>query len=238
MRFSTNQHPFYWGIDLHARSMDVCIWSHEGDILVPRNMHAAPDPLRKAIAPSRDGLVVAVAWLFTWSWLAALCAAQGMPFVLGHALSRKALHGGKAKNDTSDAHKIAMWLRGGMLPQASVSPAKMRATRDLRRRRMHLMRQRADLVSQVHHTTSPSTLPAIGQKRASHAHREGVAERFADPAGQKNIAVDLARIPSDAARRKDLELSLVKTAKRHDAQPLSRLHTVPGMGNMLRLVVR
>jgi hypothetical protein len=42
-----------------------------------------------------------------------------MPFVLGHALSLKAIHGGKAKNDKSDAHKIAVLLRGGMLPQAS-----------------------------------------------------------------------------------------------------------------------
>jgi hypothetical protein len=38
--------------------------------------------------------------------------------VLGHAFSMPAMHGGKAKNDTSDAHKIAGLLRGGMLPQA------------------------------------------------------------------------------------------------------------------------
>ena len=28
----------------------------------------------------------------------------------------KAIHGGKAKNDKIDAHKIAVLLRGGMLP--------------------------------------------------------------------------------------------------------------------------
>jgi hypothetical protein len=41
------------------------------------------------------------------TWLAALCAREGMPFVLGHALSMKAIHGGKANNDKIDAHKIA-----------------------------------------------------------------------------------------------------------------------------------
>ena len=41
-----------------------------------------------------------------------------MPFVLGHALSRKAMPGGKAKNDTIEAPKMAVLLRGGMLPQA------------------------------------------------------------------------------------------------------------------------
>jgi hypothetical protein len=55
----------------------------------------------------------------------------------------KAIHGGKAKNDTIDAHKIAVLLPGGMVPQAYVYPAARRATRDLRRRRMPLMRQRA-----------------------------------------------------------------------------------------------
>ena len=32
----------------------------------------------------------------------------------------KAVHGGKAKTDKIDAHKIAVLLRGGMLPQAYV----------------------------------------------------------------------------------------------------------------------
>ena len=34
MRFYTTQPPFYCGIDLHARSMDVCVLRHEGDIPV------------------------------------------------------------------------------------------------------------------------------------------------------------------------------------------------------------
>jgi transposase len=57
--------------------------------------------------------------------------------VLGQALSRKAIHGGKAKNDKIDAHKIAGLLRGGRFPLAYVYPAEMRATRDLLRRRCH-----------------------------------------------------------------------------------------------------
>jgi hypothetical protein len=42
----------------------------------------------------------------------------------------QAIHGGNAKHDKIDAHKIAQRLRGGMLPPASVYPAPMRATRD------------------------------------------------------------------------------------------------------------
>ena len=118
MRFYTNQHPVYCGIDLQARSMYVCILSQEGEILLHRHMQAAPEPFLKAMAPSREGLVVAVECIFTWYWLADWCAAQGIPVVLGHALDMTALHGGKAQNDKIDSHKMAALLRGGMLPQA------------------------------------------------------------------------------------------------------------------------
>jgi len=139
--------------------------------------------------------VVAVACIVTWYWLADLCAAQGIPFVLGHALSRKAIHGGKAKNEKMDSQTIAALLRGGMLPHAYVSPAEMRATRDWLRRRTPLMRTRAELLAHVQNTTSQYTLPEIGKNIAYTANRAGVAERFEDPAVHKTIEVDLALIP-------------------------------------------
>jgi transposase len=200
-------------------------------------MKAAPEPFLKAIAPYRDGLVVAVECVFTWYWLADLCAEQGIPFVLGHALYMKAIHGGKAKHDQIDSQQIAALLRGGMLPQAYVYPAKRRATRDLLRRRTHLMRQRAELLAHVQHTNSQYNLPDIGKKIAYQAHREGVAERFDDAAVQKTIEVDLALITYYDELLKDLELYLLKTAKQHDANTLYLLQTVPGIGKILSLVL-
>jgi hypothetical protein len=139
-------------------------------------------------------MVVAVECLFTWYWLADLCAQEGIPVVLGHALSMKAIHGGKATNDKIDAHKIAVLLRGGMLPQAYVYPADMRATRDLLRRRRSLTRKRAELLAHIQNTNSQYNLPEIGKKLAYKANRTDVAERFPDPAVQKSMEVDLALI--------------------------------------------
>src|SRR5438067_2678801 len=152
MQFYTKQHPFYCGIDLHARTMDLCILDQAGETLLHRNMTATPEALLKAIAPYREQIVLAAECMFTWSWLADLCAEHDIPFGLGHALSMKAIHGGKAKNDKSDAQKIAILLRGGMLPQAYVYPAEMRATRDLLRRRTHLARTRGALLAHVQNT--------------------------------------------------------------------------------------
>jgi transposase len=237
MRFYNTQHQFYCGIDLHARAMYVCILNQSGEILVHRNMQTNPETFLKVIAPYREGLVVAVECMFTWYWLADLCAHEGIPFVLGHALYMKAIHGGKAKNDKIDSHKIAVLLRGGMLPQAYVYPAQMRATRDLLRRRMHLAHKRAELLAHVQNTNSQYNLPVIGQKIAYKANRDGVAERVADPAVQKSIEVDLTLIGHYDDLLRDVELTIVKAAKHHDANTLYLLQTVPGIGKILSLVL-
>src|SRR5437016_4647190 len=237
MRFYTQQHPFYCGIDLHARTMYLCILDQAGETLLHRNMPATPEALLKAITPYREQIVLAAECMFTWYWLADLCADHGIPFVLGHALYMKAIHGGKAKNDKIDAHKIAVLLRGGMLPQAYVYPAEMRATRDLLRRRMHLMRKRAELLTHVQQTNCQYNLPEIGKKIAYKANRTGVAERFPDPAVQKSIEVDLALIDYYDQLLQDLELAIVTTAKQHDANTLYLLQTVPGIGKILSLVL-
>ena len=171
------------------------------------------------------------------TWLAELCAHEGILFVLDQALSMQAIHGGKAKHDTIDSQKIAALLRGGMLPQAYVSPAAMRATRDLLRRRMHLARKRAELLAHVQNTNSQDNLPASGKKIAYKANRDGVAERFADPAVHKSIEVDLALLGYYDELLRDVELTLLKTAKHHDANTLYLLQTVPGIGKILSLVL-
>ena len=237
MRFYTKQHQFYCGIDLHARTMYVCILDQHGTILVHRNMKASPEMFLKAIAPYRADLVVCVECIFTWYWLADLCAQEGIPFVLGHALYMKAIHGGKAKNDKIDSQKIAALLRGGMLPEAYVYPAEMRATRDLLRRRTHLMRKRAELLAHVQNTNSQYNLPEIGKKITYKANRDGVAERFEDVAVQKTIEVDLVLITYYDDLLKDLELYILKTAKQHDANTLYLLQTIPGIGKILSLVL-
>ena len=237
MRFYTGQHTHYCGIDLHASTMYVCILDAAGEILVHRNLKSSPDALLEIIAPYRDGLVVAAECTFTWYWLADLCANENIPFVLGHALAMKAIHGGKAKNDKIDSHKIAVLLRGGMLPQAYVYPAAMRATRDLLRRRLHFVRKRGQLLAHIQNTIHQYNLDPFGKRIAYPANREGLLEHFPDPAVRKSIEVDLALVERLDALITDLELTIVRHAKRHDADAFHRLRSVPGIGKILALTL-
>src|SRR5688572_20927986 len=159
MRFYNRQHRHYCGIDLHVKTMYVCILDAAGQVLVHRNVKSTPEAFLEIVAPYRDDLVVAAECMFTWYWLADVCAAKGLTFVLGHALAMKAIHGGKSKNDKIDSHKIASLLRGGLLPQSYVYPARMRSTRDLLRRRLHLVRKRGQLLAHIQNTRAQYNLP-------------------------------------------------------------------------------
>jgi hypothetical protein len=65
-----------------------------------------------------------------------------------------------------------------------------------------------------------------------------VAERFPAPVVHKSIAVDRALLGHDDPLWRTMALSLLHTAKPHPANTLSVLRTVPGIGAILRLVLR
>jgi transposase len=238
MRFYRAEHRFYCGVDLHAHTMFVCVLDSAGEIVLERNLASSPETFLAAIAPFRDGLVVACECLFVWYWLADLCAKEEIPFVLGHALSMKAIHGGKAKNDRIDAHKIAVLLRGGMLPQAHVYPAGMRETRDVLRRRLHLVRKRGQLLAHLQNLTHAYQRGAFEKRIAYPSNREGVVAHFAgEPMVQANAALDLALLGKYDELLVELEAELVRKVKREAQQGFHLLRSIPGVGKVLAMTI-
>ena len=237
MKFYTKTHKHYCGIDLHARKMYLCILNGSGEVLLHRNIATSPETFLKAVAPFRDDLVVGVECMFAWYWIADLCAKEGIKFVLGHALYMKAVHGGKAKNDKIDSYKIAVMLRGGSFPVAYVYPPEMRATRDLLRRRNHLVQKRAELLTHIQCTAIQYNLPEIEVNLTCEGNRKEVAQLFPDPQVRKIVQVDLAMIDAYDDVLKVLELDIEKTAKRHDCHALMLLRSIHGIGKILGLVM-
>ncbi len=237
MQFYTNQHKFYCGIDLHARKMYICILDSKGDVLLHRNMNTNREQFLHIIEPYREDIAVAVECIFTWYWIADLCRENDIPFILGHALYMKAIHGGKAKNDKIDSRKIAVLLKGGMMPTAYVYPPKMRATRDLLRRRTHFVRKRAELFAHIQNTGHQYNLDEVLGGISKAKNREGLLERFPDPAVQKIIGIDLTMIEAYDKMLSQLEWDITKTAKNHDPVAYTLLKTIPGVGRILGLVM-
>jgi transposase len=237
MRFYTKSHKHYCGIDLHAKKMYVCILDGEGNVLLHRNINCSPKEFLKVIAPFQEGLVVGVECMFAWYWLFDLCRREKIEFALGHALYMKAIHGGKAKSDKIDAHKIAILLRGGTFPIAYGYPPEMRATRDLLRRRIFFVRKRADLMAHIQNTATQYNLPDLGLNLASESDRHQVAALFPDPEVRKTIECDVAMIDAYDDLLSVLEPDIEKSARQHNRHVLTLLRSINGVGNILALVM-
>lgn len=154
-------------------------------------------------------------------WIADFCAERNIPFVLGHALYMKAIHGSKSKNDKVDSRKIAMLLRAaypcrGMLPQAYVYPAEMRATRDLLRRREYFMHQQSELLEHIQNTNTQYNYAPLPKRIRNRANRIDIAERFEDPLVGKSIEVDVRVLDLYHQILLELEAQIQRQARHHD----------------------
>jgi hypothetical protein len=85
MNFYKLPHKHYCGVDLHSRTIYLCIVGRDGAVLRHRNLPCDRDRFLLTIAPYREDLVVAVECVYSWCWLADVCAREGIAFVLGHA---------------------------------------------------------------------------------------------------------------------------------------------------------
>jgi len=124
-----------------------------------------------------------------------------------------------------------------MFPTAYVYPRQWRGARDLMRRRMRLMRQRAELIAHIHNTLSQYNLPPNTDNLRYAQHREKLRDVFPDVSVQKNIDLDLKRIDFYDEQLSQLEWYLKQTAKSVDKNTIIRLKSINGIGDILSLVI-
>ena len=89
----------------------------------------------------------------------------------------------------------------------------------------------------MQNTNSQYHLPEIGKRLANKANREGVAAHFPDPSVRKSIEVDVALSDHYDQLLGEVALYITRTAKLHDVQTFTRLQSVPGIGQILALVI-
>src|SRR5262245_36999809 len=71
MHFYTGQHRFYCGVDLHTRTLSLCVLDQTGGVALEATLPPEPDRFLEAVAPYRDGLVGGCECLLPWYWLSA-----------------------------------------------------------------------------------------------------------------------------------------------------------------------
>ncbi len=228
---------FYAGADLHARALFLVVLDRAGQVVFARNLPAQPEPFLRAVAPFREGLLVACECVHCWYWLADTCRDHAIPFALGHAWAMKAVHGCKSKCDRKDAEAIARLLKGGNFPPAYAYPRERRGLRDLLRARLRLVRQRAELYGHVHTARRQANLPPVSNDVRYVSKRAAITQDIADPFVRRRVETDLALLaPLDTAIRQ-LEADLEGAAKQLFPTELAVLQSTPGVGLVLSLTI-
>ena len=217
--------------------MYACVVDQDGNKRLHQNFSTnnIPDFLAK-IKPFLPDLVVGCECTFNWYWLADLCDARRIPFVLGHAYYLRAIHGAKVKNDKVDSEKLAYLLRGGNFAVAYAYPKDWRSTRDLLRRRTHFVRRRGETLTHLTNLHHQYNL-TLGKKLQYASNREGVADKFEDPSVKFSIDTDLEILADYDRTIRKLETFLTKSAKVHDANSFFRLQTIPGVGPIIAMTM-
>jgi transposase len=125
-----------------------------------------------------------------------------------------------------------------MLPQAYVYPPGMRETRDLLRRRLHLVRKRGQLLAHLQNLAHAYNRGAFDKRIAYPSHRAGVVAHFSgEPMVQANAALDLSLLDHYDRLLAELERRLVRQAKREAPSGFHLLRSIPGIGPVLAMTI-
>ena len=237
MRFYSASHAFTCGVDVHGRTLYLCVLDRAGQVVLHRSLPCRPEAVLGALAPFREDLVVGCECIFCRYWLADLCEDAGIAFALGHALGMRLIHGTKTKSDKLDSEKIARLLHSGHFPLSYTYPRALRATRDLLRRRLFFVRRRSELLSHLQISQSQYNLERSPARLDRTANRAGLAERFPSGSARLSIAADCPQLDALDALIDALERDLVRTVKVDDLASFYRLRTIPGIGETLTLTI-
>ncbi len=84
MKFYTQQHRHYCGIDLHARKMYVCIIDQKGKVRVHENIQTDSEQFFELIFPFIEDVVVGVECVFCPAFQAGSSTGNGLPISAPH----------------------------------------------------------------------------------------------------------------------------------------------------------
>ena len=240
MNFYSNQHPFYCGIDLHANQMYACVVDQDGKKHLHRNFKTRQSEKffgRSGAIRQRHRARLRIDFQLVLAGRPVPRKSR-LPFVLGHALYLKAIHGGKVKNDKLDSEKLALLLRGGNFTTAYAYPQELRATRDSAPA-PHPSGATAGPNVDPRPDRQPPTEPADRLKRRSPTSPTA-------PAWPNDLKTPACGLPSNwisncwdttTNRFASSNCTSNKTPRSMTPQASYRLQTIPGVGRILAMTM-
>ena len=102
---------------------------------------------------------------------------------------------------------------------------------------MFFKHKRSELLGHIENTRHQYLLPVFHKKIAYKGNRKGIAERFPNPSTQMSIQTNLDLLTVYDQKIMEIELFITHHAKKHNPNDLYLLRSVPGIGEVLSLVI-
>jgi transposase len=145
----------YSGIDLHSNNSVVTVIDEEDRVVAEKRLPNDLGVVLKFLAPWQAELGgVVVESTYNWYWLVDGLQEAGYRVHLAHPVAVKKYDGLKHAGDETDARHLAHLLRLKILPTGTILPKEDRATRDLGRKRIQLVRCRSAQIVAIENITA------------------------------------------------------------------------------------
>lgn len=226
----------YIGIDLHSNNSVVVVTDEEDRILYQKRLANNLNEILMALAPHRDEAVgVVVESTYNWYWLIDGLMDAGYQAHLAHPSAMKKYEGLKYSGDFADAAYLAQMLRLGLLPEGYIFPRELRATRDLARKRMQLVRCCTMQILSIENTLARETGGRMDKRQIKRMTTEGI-----EALGLKSdvtLAMESNRVVCQALQQQiaALEKRLAAQVKLQPGYQLVK--TIPGIGQILATTI-
>ncbi len=226
----------YSGIDLHSNNSVVTVTDDEDRVVAEKRL---PNDLAKIVGflqPWRHELAgVVVESTYNWYWLVDGLQDAGFEVKLANTGAIKKYDGLKHSGDEADARHLAHLLRLGILPTGTILPPEHRATRDLARKRMQLVRSRTSHILAIENI--------LARQRGATINSNAIKRLTAADVNQMALPADVAlAVESNLAVVITLGAQIDLLEKRlqerlGDRTEYALLTSVPGIGRILAAII-
>lgn len=226
----------YSGIDLHSNNCVVVVTDEADKILEERRVPNDLPTILKLLEPHRETLAgVVVESTFNWYWLVDGLMEAGYIVKLANPCEIKKYEGLKHSGDEEDARYLAHLLRLGILPTGAILPKEWRATRDLARKRMQLVRSQTMHILAVENITSRQYGTRISSNQVKKLNCEDIDTMTLPDDVKCAMKANVAVIGTLSAQIVVIEKRIQEKVGLHAEYQL--LNSVPGIGRRLAPVI-
>lgn len=231
----------FYLLKIQLLDIEPVIWRRfvvpAGKRIMKKKVENDPQLILQAIDPYKRDLVgIVVESTYNWYWLVDLLMDKGYRVHLANPSAIQQYRGLKHADDVSDAFWLAEMLRLGMLPEGYIYPKEDRPTRDLLRKRGHLVRVRTSLIISLQSTICRNFGIKINVNDLKRLKEDRVTPLMA---GNKELQLAgmVSKETIDFLTRKIREIEKVVEKRLEVKAPYRYLKTLPGVGKILALTI-